>query len=217
MRRRREARGLVALFGAVSALIALPGAAGAFTFTLGSTPAPTVNCDVDTLAWQMTTGSTSYVVPEPGGVITHWQTLGGPIAGHARLKTVIQRTTTSGQISGESALESVAPGVVNDFQTQIPVGGGESLGLFTPDGLFCAATSADPLDVAIGKVPIADPAPGTTVTPVGTMASSLLDVAVTVEFDGDGDGFGDETQDACPTDATTQAACPDRRLQAQPP
>ena len=28
------------------------------------------------------------------------------------------------------------------------------------------------------------------------------------EADADGDGFGDETQDACPSDATTQAACP---------
>ena len=32
-------------------------------------------------------------------------------------------------------------------------------------------------------------------------------VAATIEPDADGDGFGDETQDKCPTQATTQGAC----------
>ncbi|HZO06489.1 MAG TPA: hypothetical protein VFB52_08885 [Solirubrobacterales bacterium] len=32
-------------------------------------------------------------------------------------------------------------------------------------------------------------------------------VAATIEPDADGDGFGDETQDACPTQGTTQGAC----------
>ena len=37
-------------------------------------------------------------------------------------------------------------------------------------------------------------------------ANELL-VAATIEPDADGDGFGDETQDQCPTQATTQGAC----------
>jgi hypothetical protein len=36
----------------------------------------------------------------------------------------------------------------------------------------------------------------------------LLAVAADVETDADRDGFGDESQDACPTDATTQGPCP---------
>jgi hypothetical protein len=31
-----------------------------------------------------------------------------------------------------------------------------------------------------------------------------------IEADADADGYGDETQDACPTDATTQGSCPDK-------
>ena len=38
-------------------------------------------------------------------------------------------------------------------------------------------------------------------------AANELLVAATIEPDADGDGFGDETQDQCPTQATTQGAC----------
>jgi uncharacterized repeat protein (TIGR01451 family) len=49
--------------------------------------------------------------------------------------------------------------------------------------------------------------------PVGTThtymsgGAQVIDVAASVEPDADHDGFGDETQDACPTDATTQGVC----------
>jgi hypothetical protein len=35
-----------------------------------------------------------------------------------------------------------------------------------------------------------------------------LDLSATLEPDADHDGFGDETQDQCPTNASTQGACP---------
>lgn len=38
-------------------------------------------------------------------------------------------------------------------------------------------------------------------------ATGELLIAGTIEPDADGDGFGDETQDACPTQGTTQGAC----------
>jgi hypothetical protein len=40
-----------------------------------------------------------------------------------------------------------------------------------------------------------------------TEAANELLVAAVVEPDADGDGFGDETQDQCPTQASTQGAC----------
>jgi hypothetical protein len=40
-----------------------------------------------------------------------------------------------------------------------------------------------------------------------TMAANELLVAAVIEPDADGDGFGDETQDQCPTQKTTQGAC----------
>lgn len=40
-----------------------------------------------------------------------------------------------------------------------------------------------------------------------TEATGELLVAATIEPDADGDGFGDETQDGCPTQASSQGAC----------
>jgi hypothetical protein len=36
-----------------------------------------------------------------------------------------------------------------------------------------------------------------------------MDLSAQLEADADGDGYGDETQDECPTDASTHGACPD--------
>lgn len=52
------------------------------------------------------------------------------------------------------------------------------------------------------------PPPGATGDGAANMGDRLLALAADVETDADGDGFGDESQDACPTDATTQGACP---------
>jgi hypothetical protein len=52
------------------------------------------------------------------------------------------------------------------------------------------------------------PPPGATGDGTPGSPDTLLAVAADVETDADRDGFGDESQDACPTDATTQGACP---------
>src|SRR5262249_45082054 len=44
--------------------------------------------------------------------------------------------------------------------------------------------------------------------PTGTNHGAALALQATVEPDADHDGFGDETQDQCPTDASTQGPCP---------
>jgi hypothetical protein len=54
-----------------------------------------------------------------------------------------------------------------------------------------------------------DPAKGSTATLVGSPAvDRRLNLTATVETDADGDGFGDDSQDLCPANATTQGACP---------
>jgi hypothetical protein len=42
----------------------------------------------------------------------------------------------------------------------------------------------------------------------GSSSVRELDVAATIELDGDGDGYGDETQDQCPTSGATAGPCP---------
>jgi hypothetical protein len=52
-----------------------------------------------------------------------------------------------------------------------------------------------------------DPGVGTNVAYPGSSNSLQLDVSAILEPDADNDGFGDETQDQCPTDATKQGDC----------
>ena len=53
-----------------------------------------------------------------------------------------------------------------------------------------------------------DIAPGQMGTATIAWPNQRVSVAATVESDADKDGFGDDTQDACPTDATRQDPCP---------
>jgi hypothetical protein len=53
----------------------------------------------------------------------------------------------------------------------------------------------------------ADPPPGTRVT-YEPGSNHQIDVSAVLEADADHDGFGDETQDQCPTNGTTQGPCP---------
>jgi hypothetical protein len=62
----------------------------------------------------------------------------------------------------------------------------------------------DPVD-AIGTFPFAGPIGSIGVTAAN--AQRLLNVSATIEPDADKDGFGDETQDGCPTDPTQQLPC----------
>jgi hypothetical protein len=50
--------------------------------------------------------------------------------------------------------------------------------------------------------------PNTSVLFQAPQDSRRVDIAAVIEADADHDGFGDETQDLCPTNAATQGACP---------
>ena len=151
---------------------------------------------------QLTTSAPpSYAVPPGGGVITSWRTQGPPIAGFSTRAKLFRPTGYT--VIGESATSPIAVGVLNEFPTRIPVEAGDLLGAFGTAGTLVCAPA--PLEVVGGFA--GDPAVGSTPL-LATVFSSLVDVAATVEPDADKDGFGDETQDQCPTNASTQGACP---------
>jgi hypothetical protein len=115
-------------------------------------------------------------------------------------------------VVGESELSPVGTGA-RTFPVAIPVKSGELLGstVFAVGGgkveqgyIFCAP--ADPGD-EIAVLP-GDPLLGTTEAAATHHVEVQNPISVTVEPDADGDGFGDESQDGCPTDAATRGACP---------
>ncbi|HET8956249.1 MAG TPA: hypothetical protein VFN18_11380 [Solirubrobacterales bacterium] len=95
---------------------------------------------------------------------------------------------------------------------RMPVAAGERLALhglpFTYSGTsypgyeFICPDEGSALGGVIGDVP-----PGSTAT-FEDLAPAKIPLAAVIEPDADSDGFGDETQDACPQSATTQAPCP---------
>jgi uncharacterized repeat protein (TIGR01451 family) len=189
---------------AVTAVAALAAAGPATAATqLGASTSADQPCSANSTVVQdvTATGSPSYQVPPGAGVVTKWSFNAKATPGARKLK-LLAPTAASGtyRVAGESALETGTPNQVNTFNTRIPVAGGELLGFFTTTGDGCRSSAASGNTVRGGA---GDPAAGTSFSATSLFASStLLEVTATVEPDGDGDGYGDETQDGCPTEPT---------------
>ncbi|HST68140.1 MAG TPA: hypothetical protein VLI94_00605 [Solirubrobacterales bacterium] len=152
-------------------------------------------------------------VAPSSGVVTKWKIrlIPAPVFLPQQLK--IFRPTASPtqfQVVGESAMSNVGGGE-NVFTTRIPIQAGDRLGLFgfgTPYGaLFCQGPETENPGNSIGFI-LGNPTTGTTAAVAGVETEALVPVSATIEPDADADGFGDETQDACPQSAATQVACP---------
>lgn len=177
---------------------------------LGQTTAtPTFGVQTPVVVASTVPGTSSYETPD--GVLTRWRyhSSGDAAAGAVRLK--IFRYTGAGsafEAVAESSLKTLEPSKGYEFQERIPVKQGLLLGLTAVDdaevGISVPGTPANQIwqfgggDISVGQ------------TGTATIAWQNLrvNVAATVESDADKDGFGDDTQDACPTDASRQTACP---------
>jgi hypothetical protein len=145
------------------------------------------------------------------GVITSWGlNAGSALAPGASnpVKLKVLRpdpTNKTVQVVGESF--GTAVGGSNKFDARIPVQAGDRVALAS-DGTPILACAESPPGDALGLIE-GDPAIGSTV-PYGESSevSGQIPLFATVEPDADGDGYGDETQDKCPTDASTHESCP---------
>jgi len=177
---------------------------------IGQNSVPSENCGASLVGVQDATAAPPlYSVPAGGGVVTSWMHL-APAGGKSLQLKMVRRTGASTYlVIGQSALELLVAGS-NTFSTRIPVQAGDLLALYTPSGTACAISTDAPGDVVrtTGGFPT-DPAPeGSSLSTIASVPSTRLAIAANVEADADGDQFGDETQDGCPTDASAQGACP---------
>lgn len=106
-------------------------------------------------------------------------------------------------VVGASTSQTTAPGTTPTYPTRIPVKAGDIIGLGGGTGDCAAQTgnSSDQYEVRGGDAP-----PGETDT-YSPSTNFRMDISAQLEPDADNDGFGDETQDQCPTDASTQGPC----------
>ena len=204
------------LLGSVVTLTAIalvvPASAGAATTIGQAAPldATLRDCGVTSLRVQH---NPAYTIPS-AGVLTAWSTTGNGISHRLELKVVRGNPPASQNwlVTGTSSIESFTEATVHTFATRIPVVAGDEVALYVPDaaaGTPCAFGTASALDSFFyGSTDIADPAVGTSAMTSAEDFSYRLNVAARLEPDADGDGYGDETQDGCPTSSATHGSCP---------
>jgi len=92
---------------------------------------------------------------------------------------------------------------IQEFAARLPVKRGQHLAIDAPSNLEATFDNSGSKFSYEFAPPLALGAPART---SNNFLGELL-VQGTIESDADGDGFGDETQDACPSQASTQGAC----------
>ena len=199
--------------GAVFATLATPSVAGA-AVTLGQTGAPNRSCGSGAYLIQSATEvAPRYAVPSgPYGVITSWSFQGyseGAGPGTGRL-FVWRPTAAPNQFIyvDSTGPEIFAAGVVRTFATRLPVQVGDVLGMLAPEPCLLGVPGQPAGDEVRFFLSATEPPTGSMQMTTGLLSGSRILVAANVEPDSDRDGFGDETQDQCPTDATIQESCP---------
>lgn len=198
----------------VVGLLGLVGTSSVSAATqVGATFAPSIDCGppYTRTAIQRSSPSAQYVVPS-AGVITSWSVQSGPNpVSQMKLKLARPAGGDLFTIVAESAVQTPIANATSNFTTRIPVSGGEILGRSSVFGSGpvddCEyQTFAPGLGNVMGQLDGSDAAVNTTHS-FSTAPNDQLDVLATLEPDADGDGFGDETQDSCPSDAAIQAPC----------
>jgi hypothetical protein len=193
----------------VAALFALavsPPSVGAST-SLGEIFPPPAACAPNTYI-QITSGGGSYAAPS-AGVLTAWRfQAAATVPPFARLKVVRPSGGNNLTIVGQSEREVLTASAVNTFPTRIPVAANEMLGIFWGGSVgACGEIGGDARYTAAIF--------SSNDTPIGASATvapfiGRIPVGATLERDADNDGYGDETQDQCPSDADTQKPCRDK-------
>jgi uncharacterized repeat protein (TIGR01451 family) len=184
---------------ALALVLALPAAAPAAT-SLGQTTADGTECDANAAIAQIESTAPEYAVPA-AGVITELRT--EEVAAEGRTLHVF-RPRGNGAYTVLAAVPVTPDEGVIAIPVRVPVAAGDVLGLSTdvaPDPHpNCAMTNASGSDLVAYRN--SGPAPATGDVTLSQVDGARLNVGATLEPDGDGDGFGDETQDRCPDDGT---------------
>jgi hypothetical protein len=194
------------------ALLALPSTASAVQ-TIGQAAAGS-SCSGGEAYTQGPLLASTYS-PASAGVITSWSSFAGSMA-NTQLALLVLRPNPGGggpthfiATQKDQARTLSQASALNTFSgLHLPIQPGEQLGLFLPSGGADCFFDAPP---DVGRFYTSgDPPLNADSDFTGANTNRRLNASAMVEPDADHDGFGDETQDACPSSAATQGACPVR-------
>jgi hypothetical protein len=191
-------------------VISLSTAPAQAATTLGLLSIPNLNCDaVATYVQTVPPAGSTYATS--AGVITSWTyqaTNGFNPPPQVKLKVLRATSPTSYYVVGETAVIAPTLGQLATYPAQIAVQQGDLLGLTVLTSSRCADASSG----AQYRIFPGDALPGGTLSSVDPNAINdfFVPLGARLEADVDKDGYGDETQDACPGEASTHGTCPDR-------
>ena len=201
------------------ALIALVApATGSAVTTIGSNLAtapgasiincgPAGGCTIANATLPLSTTAPGGLIAPIDGVVVRWRIRTGATSTSSttpRIIRVVGATTRTG--AGTGTAVTPALNQISTFDTRLPIQAGDRFGV---DQAGASATRTPVMGSTFsywGVPKLADGGPGR--NPTASTPDFELLVNADIERDADGDGFGDETQDLCPTNAATQGICP---------
>jgi Ca2+-binding RTX toxin-like protein len=189
--------------------VAVPDARGAVTIGSDlSGSIGTISCGAEPCTGVQTALPGRVVQAPTNGVIVRWRV--GDGSGAMTLRVIRGAGANfTGVARGATVSVTIPPSppgqppAVSTFDTRLPVAAGDYLGVDLAAGASVGYREPAGAQLPVFFPPLGD---GETRAPSGTGADEGL-VNADLEPDADGDGFGDETQDLCAKDATTQGLC----------
>jgi hypothetical protein len=181
---------------AAAMIVAVTGAAPAMAATdLGQTSASNTSCGpAGQLAWQT---SAPYLAPG-NGVITQLRASSG--TPNATLSLKVVRPSSSTILFSTAPLTVTNAGDVVSVDVRVPVQQGDTIGFWLGSANIGCLVAGSASDTVAGVTGSTDQPAGPVAGAITTSNGGRIAVAARFESDADGDGFGDETQDSCPTD-----------------
>lgn len=174
--------------------------------TLGSAlagPADAGPVDCDQRCTFVQTQLTGARLSPPPGVVVRWR-IRAATSEPVRLR-IVNGTTVK---ASSAEFVPTGGGAVDTIPARLPIGPGDRLALDQDGSQALHALPADSGARLAAYDPALPDPPGAGTSAGQTLEDLELLVNADVERDRDGDGFGDETQDACPSDAATTGLCP---------
>jgi Domain of unknown function DUF11/PASTA domain len=183
---------------AAAMILAVTGAAPAMAATdLGQTSTSSSGCgSAGLLIWQT---SAPYLAPGKG-VITQLRTSSG--TPNATISIKVIRPSTSTILFSTAPLTVTNAGDVVSVDVRVPVEQGDTIGFWVGSNNVGCAVTGGTSDTFAGMNGSADQPAGPIAGSITTATGARLAVAARFENDADGDGYGDDTQDSCPTEPT---------------
>jgi hypothetical protein len=202
-------------FLSVSALFAAVPVAASASTSVGATPPPgstfAADCNADNGHVTRTTmGVTNPYIATVSGVVTEWQFQATVNPGTLVFQILNGDPTMNTTFTPvvESTPEVATADTLNRFKTRLPITAGQFVGLrtvTTSHGCYhLLSAGSGYTDFGGTPAPLPGGGPGNYGT--GT-ADAATNIAATIESDADGDGYGDETQDGCISNAQRQDDC----------